>query len=134
MCIAVPILTYQTPKGIQFPGIYAGFYFLITTVLLMILNAVIQVAVHAFWVLANKNRGVIGEHEIEIRDDGLMEKTPFNASLHHWTGFHKIAASRNYLFIFVTDNIVHYIPFRAFASKAEADAFRVELQKRSNVA
>jgi hypothetical protein len=96
--------------------------------------AVVQVVFHMFWVLVNKNRGVVGEHTLEINDEGLLEKTPFNESLHRWTGFHKIQASRKYLFVFVTDNIVHYVPFRAFASPEEASGFRAELERRANAA
>jgi hypothetical protein len=134
MCIALPALTYQTPKGMQYPLVYAAFYFLILTVLMIIFNVAFLVAFHAFWVLANKNRGVVGDHEIEIRDDGLIERTPVNESLHRWTGFHKIGASRHCIYVFVTDNIVHYIPVRAFASQAEADSFRMEIQRRAHVA
>ena len=134
MCIAVPALTYHTPEGIRFPLVYCALYFVMMAAFMCLLNVAFQIAFQAFWLFANKNRGVVGEHEFEIRDDGLVEKTPFNESLHRWSGFHKIAASRNYLFVFVTDNIVHYIPFRVFASEEDANSFRAELQKRSNTA
>jgi hypothetical protein len=132
MCVAVSALTYHTPEGIRFPLVYCGFYFVIMTALMLALNVAFQIVFHAFWLFANKNRGVVGEHEFVIRDDGLVEKTPFNESLHRWAGFHKVTASRNYLFVFVTDNIVHYIPFRIFASKEDADSFQAELQRRAN--
>lgn len=134
MCIAVPAVTYHTPEGTGFSLLYCAFYFLIMTTLMLVVNVVFQILFQAVWVCANKNRGVIGDHELIIRAEGLVERTPFNDSLHRWAGFHKVAASRNYLFVFVTDNIVHYIPFRVFATNEDAMSFRAELQRRANAA
>jgi hypothetical protein len=134
MCMAVPVLTCHTPEGMRFPLAYCAFYFVIMFTLMFVFNVALQIVFQVFWLFANKNRGVVGEHEFEIRDDGLVEKSPFNESLHRWAGFRKIGASRNYLYVFVTDNIVHYIPHAAFASKEEADNFRAELQRRAKVA
>jgi len=132
VCIAVPALTYHTPEGVRFPLAYCVFYFVITAAVMLALNAVFQVAFHTVWLFLNKNPGVVGEHEFIIQDDGLVEKTPFNESLHRWAGFQRIASSPNYLFLFVAGNIVHYIPLRIFASKEEAGSFRAELQRRAD--
>jgi hypothetical protein len=132
LCLAAPALTYQTPEGKSFSLGFCAFYFCIMAVLVLVLNIAFQIVFQTFWLFANKNRGVVGEHEFEIRDEGFWEKTPFNESLHRWAGFHKIYASRNFLFVFVTDNIVHYIPLRAFASKEDAESFRAELQRRAH--
>jgi hypothetical protein len=134
MCLIFPAVTYHTPKGIPYPLLYCVFYFVVAVSLMLLMNIVVQVVFHTIWLLANKNRGVVGEHEFEIRDDGLFEKTPYNESMYRWGGFHKTAASRKYIFVFVTDNNVHYIPFRVFASKEHADSFRAEIQRRANVA
>lgn len=85
------------------------------------------------WLFINPNRGVVGEHEFEIRDDGFLERTTFNESIHRWAGFHKIVRSNNCLFIYVTDNIVHYIPLRVFASEQDAGSFQAELRKKANL-
>ena len=134
MSLAIPALTYSKPEGIRYPLVYCVVYFVILAALMLVLNVVFQIVFQVFWLFANKNRGVVGEHELVILEAGLMEKTPFNESLHRWAGFHKIAVSRNYLFVFVTDNNVHYIPHSAFASKEDADSFRAELQRRANAA
>jgi hypothetical protein len=75
-------------------------------------------------------KGLLGHHELEIRDEGLVERTDVNESLHRWSGFHKIASTGRYLFIYVTDNNVHVVPRRYFASKGEQQAFRDELERR----
>jgi hypothetical protein len=139
MAVGYPILSYRRPDGvrypesIRFPTAHFFVYFAFTFAALACLIIVTQILFHTLWVFVNKNRGVVGEHTIEIQDDGLLEKTAVNQSLHRWAGFHKIQASRSYLFVFVTDNIVHYIPLRSFASAEAAKDFREELQRRAKV-
>lgn len=120
------------------PGVPRTTGVVIFTFLFVLLAAlsflvIFQILFQAFWVLINKNRGVVGEHIFEIRDDGLVERTAFNESLHRWAGFYRIAATRSCLFVFVTENQVHYIPFRAFPTKEEAQRFEAELRKRANL-
>lgn len=133
MCLGFPLLNYHKPQNASFPILEFGVYFLVTVGLLIALYACFLVAFNVLWLFITPNRGVVGEHDFEIREDAFWEKSPFNESLHRWSGFYKVARSRNFLFVFVTDNIVHYIPVNAFASKEEADAFQAELQKRANL-
>jgi hypothetical protein len=133
MCAGVPILNYQRPENVRHPLLYCVFYFIIAFALMACLMAAVQFLFHTFWVFVNKNRGVIGEHTLEIRDDGLLERTAVNESLNRWEGFHKIQASRRCLFIFATDNLVHYLPFRSFGSSEAAREFRDELERRANL-
>jgi hypothetical protein len=76
-----------------------------------------------------KYRGVLGEHELEVRADGLVERTDVNESLHRWAGFHKIVSTGRYLYIYVTDVNVHIVPRRCFGSEQEEHGFRGELEK-----
>ncbi|HSH93984.1 MAG TPA: hypothetical protein VK968_07550, partial [Roseimicrobium sp.] len=48
-------------------------------------------------VMFKKFRGFLGDHELEIREDGLAERTDVNESLHRWAGFHKIVTTGRYL-------------------------------------
>lgn len=134
MCIAVPALNYRPPRNIPATPAYVITFFLVEMIVMIAVMTVVQVVFHIFWVFVNKNRGVVGEHEFEIRDDGLLERTPVSESLHRWAGFHKIAASPSFLFVFVTDNIVHYIPLKVFSSLEDAGNFRAELHRRANAA
>ena len=85
-------------------------------------------------IMFKKLQGLLGEHELEIRDDGIVERTNINESVHRWAGFHKIITTRRYLYIYVTDHNVHIVPRRSFASEQEEKAFRNEIEKhaRSN--
>jgi hypothetical protein len=71
------------------------------------------------WILLRKGRGMFGHHELIVRDDGLLERTDVNESLHRWPGFHKIISSGGYLYIFVTDTQAHVVPKRCFTSTEE---------------
>ncbi len=133
MCLAVPITKYRTPEGNSSPIMYFIIYMIITTMFMVVFMIVFQIVFHAIWLLINQSRGVVGEHVYEIRDDGLLEKTPVNESLYRWSGFHKIGASGSYLFVYVTDNNVHYIPWRIFATKEEGERFEAELRRRANI-
>ena len=71
---------------------------------------------------------------MEIRDEGLLERTDVNESLNRWAGFHKIVTTSQYLYIYVTDNNVHIVPKRCFASERALKEFQGEMQKHTNVA
>jgi hypothetical protein len=74
--------------------------------------------------LSRKHRGFLGDHELEVRDAGLVERTDVNESLHLWAGFHKVVSSRRYFYVYVTDSCFLIVPLRCFASKQEQSAFR----------
>jgi hypothetical protein len=57
-----------------------------------------------------KAKGVIGEHTIEVTDEGLLETTDYNTSLHRWSGFHKMKQSSGFLWIYVTETMAHIVP------------------------
>ena len=77
-----------------------------------------------------KFRGFLCEHELEIREEGLVERTSVNESIHRWAGFDKIVRSGNYIYIYVTDVGVHILPRRIFQSSQQENAFVDEMQRR----
>lgn len=95
---------------------------------------VFQIVVQALLVFASKSKGVLGEHEMEIRPEGMREKSNVSESMHNWAGFHRLGSSRNFLFVYVTDTTVYYIPRRAFPSESAALRFREEILKRAHTA
>jgi hypothetical protein len=127
MSLLWPVLSINDPTMVkQSIGVRVFSFVLYTTFMwfvMVVLNVILQ------WILLflQKNRGVVGDHEFEIRDDGLVERTAFNESLHKWSGFHKVAGTSKYLVIYVTENNLHYIPLHAFATPQHAANFRAEL-------
>ena len=67
--------------------------------------------------------GVVGEHRIELQDDGLTEETRVNRSKNTWEGIRAVKSTGRYIMIYTTQSAAHPIPKRAFPSPAEADAF-----------
>lgn len=106
------------------------FYALVFPVLMFCGVGLATMILMACMVLFKKYRGLLGDHELEIRKDGLVERTEVNESLHRWEGFHKVICTRRYLYIYVTDNNVHIVPRRYLTSEQEQRAFQEELERR----
>jgi hypothetical protein len=130
----VPIITLLLDVVSNVPITLIIIHVAISAGIMLCVTLVTQVVIQGLWLLLYKNRGVVGDHELEIRDDGILTRTPFNESLHRWSGFQKIASSKSYLYVFVTDNNVEYIPLRCFASTQDAERFQDEIQKRLDAA
>jgi len=77
-----------------------------------------------------KNTGALGEHELEIKNEGLFERTEANETLSRWSAFHKVFATRRALYIFVTDTTFHAIPRRFFSTPEHMRDFQSEIQRR----
>jgi hypothetical protein len=105
-----------------FSAVFVAVIYLVVTVPLL---ALLTLAL----VMSKKHRGVVGEHELIIQEDGLLERSTFNESLHRWAGFDRIVTSGQYLYIFVTDQNVHVVPRRSFGSVGEFEVFRAELHQ-----
>lgn len=77
-----------------------------------------------------KHRGVLGRHYMEITDQGLIERTEFNETLHRWPAIRRIISLGGYLFIYVSDNNSHQIPKRCFPPQ-EIAGFEAEVRART---
>ena len=103
-------------------------------VLCLVAIFVLFVLVTGLTILLRRNRGVLGEHILVVTPDGLLERTDVNESLFRWAGFHKIGATRGYLYLYVTDVQVHVVPKRSFASPTAMRAFQDEILKHTAMA
>ncbi|HVM60713.1 MAG TPA: YcxB family protein [Verrucomicrobiae bacterium] len=131
MASAIPPLIALGPLNVvQHSSLVTTVALLIMTGIMLGIMIVIQLAFHWLLLLLNKNRGVLGNHEVELREDGLLGKSPTSESFYRWSGFRKVQASSRYLIIFVTDGIVYCIPLRYFPSPEEARRFQEEIRRR----
>lgn len=100
--------------------------------LVFFLGAIILV--HAIMGLANafllKQRGLVGQHILEITNEGLVERTEFNETLHRWPSICRIVSLCGYLCVYVSDNNLHFIPKRRF-SPEEIASFEADLRARA---
>jgi hypothetical protein len=79
-----------------------------------------------------KAKGVIGEHTLEVTDEGLFETTEYNTSLHRWSGFHKMKQSNGFLWIHVTDTMAHVVPLKRPLQEGDLSAFVDQVRLKVN--
>lgn len=79
-------------------------------------------------ILIQRHRGVLGEHTLEVTPSGLMERTEFNETLHRWQGLHRVIRTRHYLYLWVTDSMLHSVPMRSFESEEAVRAFQLAIE------
>ncbi len=71
----------------------------------------------------NAASGVLGEHEYEIRPEGLFEKTAANEGLNRWPGIKAITRSSQQIYVRINSYLCHVIPRHGFANDREFDLF-----------
>jgi hypothetical protein len=74
-----------------------------------------------------KQRGVVGQHTLEITDRGLSERTDYNENLAKWASIRRLHSTRRYLYIYVSDFNFYAVPKRCFAGERIA-GFEAELR------
>ena len=75
------------------------------------------------------NRGVLGEHELEILPDGLLEKTAVGEQKIFWTGIEKIQTEGEYTFVYIGAYLAHVVP-KAKVSDGDYGTFFLTLRQR----
>lgn len=74
-----------------------------------------------------KHRGVLGRHVLEITEQGLIERTDCNETLHRWPSVCRVLSLGGYLYIYVSDNNSHQVPKRQFLPE-ELKNFEADLR------
>lgn len=78
---------------------------------------------------ADKNRSVLCQHEIELVDDGIVERTPFGEHKTTFPGIERVIRTETHGFIFIGTMNAHVIP-KARVIKGEYDAFMRAVSER----
>ncbi|HEY6228357.1 MAG TPA: YcxB family protein [Verrucomicrobiae bacterium] len=78
-----------------------------------------------------KNPGVLCEHEIQLTDYGLIERTDVNQTVHRWPGIGRIRRTAEFLLIYTGESQFLAIPNTAFPSVQALDSFEAELRQKS---
>ena len=118
----------------------AGFIVFFAVFEIVLIAALIIIGVAATTCLAiifGKGRGVIGEHELEISDAGLSERTEFNDSLHRWKGVTAVKESSAFYFIRVNESggALHLVPKnRGRIIEGDLGSFIAGVKDRMNAA
>jgi hypothetical protein len=80
-----------------------------------------------------KDRGVLGEHTLEITDDGLVESTEVNRALHNWRTVFRIIETQHYVYVYVTATNVHIIPKNRLPIEGSVNDFLAALRARIEI-
>jgi hypothetical protein len=117
-----PIVGFASPLGLalQAAGVLVFFGGVVVVTLVAVGFAM------AFFL---PQRGVICEHTLEITDEGLIETTDMNRTVHKWPSVSRIMNIFGYLFIYVGDQNAHQVPRRYIPPEQMAN-FERELRAR----
>lgn len=74
------------------------------------------------------NKGVLGQHEIEIDASGLWERSEVSETRHAWRGIERIEESDDYAFIYVTSMSAHVIPKQS-VTQGDPETFLLHARK-----
>jgi len=77
-----------------------------------------------------RQRGVVGEHTLEITEQGLVERTAFNEALHKWPSVSRVLSLCGHLYIYVGDTNFHQVPMSRVPAQELRD-FEAELRARA---
>ncbi len=92
--------------------------------------AVITAILVAFRTLVGSDPGVLGEHTLELTDEGLIESTAVNRSVHSWATPFRVRPTIGYVFVFITRDQGHIIPLNRAPLEGSVGLFLEELQAR----
>ncbi len=91
--------------------------------LFIVLTVAYQILKWLIILLPSAKGGILGDHMMELRTDGVREQTNVNDNMYKWSGIYKIINHKKYIFIFTNRMAAHIIPRRSFATKSQADTF-----------
>ena len=57
-----------------------------------------------------ESKGLLGQHEVEIDNNGFVERTEVNETRQLWQGVEKIVETNEYAFIYISSMLAHVIP------------------------
>jgi hypothetical protein len=114
--ILVPLMDLNDSKLAEQTFAVRALVFAFTAVVVLFFMSALNIVLQVIMAISAKNRGLVGVHKIEAGDECLTETTEFNAATFRWAGFHKLSESANYLFLYVAENNVLYIPKGSFSS------------------
>jgi hypothetical protein len=111
-----------------FMAVYFIVLYVVVWTLLFFMAALFGAIVTSLQVSTQK--GILGSHTFEIREDGLFESTCANQTLTSWSAIPRAVRTNRYILVTLTWWLFHLIPRRAFSDASADDAFFAALQQR----
>jgi YcxB-like protein len=125
MFIAPVLLTLHVMHKLpeESPVYISVMLFLTFTSFLFVIVFVLSFCVNLLLMISKSNKTFLCEHTFTADEEKLTEETEFNHSEHYWKGITKITKTRNYIYLFISRNMAHVIPVKAFKEAGEAEEF-----------
>jgi YcxB-like protein len=126
--IAYTMVTGKNPPD----NIYEVVAMMIILLLLWCFLPLLGAVISCLTVLASaaRQRGVLGLHDYEVREDGLLEKTDVNESLTRWEGLQGVKETRSHLLLRQSPGLIHIIPRRSFTDPQACRHFVDSVRQR----
>ena len=119
-----------TSHSLFVKGCVVGVFALVSFTLFVATTTVVAGAL----TLAGKYHGVLGEHTLEITQNGLIERTEYNETLIRWNGIHRTVKTPKYLYLWVNELLFPLVPLRSFETEEAARLFQSEIEKHRTAA
>ena len=110
---------------------YRIFYSLFYLIFVLGVGLVGTLAVSALNTLLGKGKGLVGEHQLVLTEEGLEESTAYNRSLHTWAGMRGIKESGGFYCLFVTENHAYLIPRKRPVLEGDLTTFIKEFRTKT---
>ena len=124
----IAVVELRTPEMAARSLTFKIFFIIVFDAVFVTFNSALTLVVLGLMILIRRHHGVLGAHTLEVTPSGLIERTEFNETLHRWQGFHRVVRTRSYLYLWVTDSMMHTVPVRSFESEEAARASSMRLR------
>ena len=79
--------------------------------------------------LLRRDKGVLGEHTLELTEEGVVESTDVNRSLANWRTQFKIRDTRHYAYIYISESNAHIVPKKREPLEGCTEVFLIRLRE-----
>ncbi|AET69039.1 hypothetical protein Desor_3557 [Desulfosporosinus orientis DSM 765] len=66
-----------------------------------------------------KNQSVVGAHDLSVSEEGIVDKSAQSEVRTPFNGIEDIVEDKNHIFVYVSSNSAHIIPYRIFADEGQ---------------
>jgi hypothetical protein len=110
---------------------------IIVFLMMEVVAFVILVMVFGFFtiigMISRRNKTFYTDRTISLGEDGFISETPHSRSEMKWSIVQKLARTRSYIYIYVTQHSAHVVPRGAFQEIGEWDSFYEFCKRKSRV-
>lgn len=89
-----------------------------------------QFVFNTIYLYSRNNHSVLTRHIVEIQNDAFYEETKYNKSHFYWPGVIKVVKRLGLVAVYVTPQLAHIIPRRAFSSLAQRKEFIQQVKSK----